>query len=220
MTQQRANILSEFYAGASGRAAGFRYHKNASTLVKYFAVPKQPLVYYYGVVYRPDGHFSRTSPDQKLPRDVIRPTAEQTQAMDEIMAAGEREDERSLKHAIRRLYVALICQTVGSVPFRSPVLSFAAMLSRAGSGKGVGRWKEPGSFNSHLSALTWTAQLVLFDHACFQERNDEDQIPVFLATICRKFFQQLAETPFGHILQWRLYLFKVIQGEIAKHQAI
>jgi hypothetical protein len=94
------------------------------------------------------------------------------------------------------------------------------MVSREGPGKGVGRWNEPGSFNSHLSALTWTAQLILFDYACFQEQNDEDQIPIFLAKICRKFFQQRAETPFGHILQWRLYLFKVSKGEITKHQTV
>lgn len=29
----------------------------------------------------------------------------------------------------------------------------------------------------------------------------------------------MAETPFGHILQWRLYLFKVGKAAIAKHQA-
>lgn len=43
MTQQRANILNEFYAGASGRADGFRYYKNASTLTKYFTTAKQLL---------------------------------------------------------------------------------------------------------------------------------------------------------------------------------
>jgi hypothetical protein len=166
-------------------------------------------VYYYRVVHRQDGHFCRTSPDQKLPRDVIRPTAQQTQAMDKVMAAVEEGDELSLKHAIRRPYMALICQTVGSVPFKFPVLSFAAMISREGPGKDVGRWKETGNFNSHLSALTWTAQLILFDYACFQEQDDEDQIPIFLAKICGKFFQQLAEISFSHILQWRLYLFKV-----------
>ncbi|KFY83054.1 hypothetical protein V500_10195, partial [Pseudogymnoascus sp. VKM F-4518 (FW-2643)] len=37
--------------------------------------------------------------------------------------------------------------------------------------------------------------------------------------MCKNFFQQLAETPFGHILQWRLYLFKVGKAAIAKHQA-
>ncbi|KAH9208567.1 hypothetical protein DL95DRAFT_467635 [Leptodontidium sp. 2 PMI_412] len=66
--------------------------------------------------------------------------------MDEIMEALALEDEEEaelvLKHAIRRLYLALICQT-----------------------------------------------LVLFDYACFQEQDDEDQIPVFLAKICKKFFR-------------------------------
>lgn len=41
MTQQRANILNEFYAGSSGRSDGFRYYKIPSTLVKYFTTFKQ-----------------------------------------------------------------------------------------------------------------------------------------------------------------------------------
>jgi hypothetical protein len=163
MTQQRANILNEFYAGASGKADGFRYFKNASTLVTYFTTMKQLLVYYYRVVYSEDGHFTRIKArlDQRLPGDVIQPTQPQIQAMDEIIEALDLEDqeeaELALKHAIRRLYLALICQTVGSVPFKSPVLSFCAMLSRKVRGKGRGLWEEPGNFNSHLSALTWTA---------------------------------------------------------------
>jgi hypothetical protein len=74
------------------------------------------------------------------------------------------------------------------------------MLSWKVYSKGWGLWEELGNFNSHLSALTWTAQLVLFDYTCFQEQDNEDQIPVFLAKICKRLFQQLAETPFGHIL--------------------
>jgi hypothetical protein len=38
------------------------------------------------------------------------------------------EAEPALKHAIRRLYFALICYTINSVPFESPVLSFCAIL--------------------------------------------------------------------------------------------
>ena len=175
MTQQRANILNEFYAGASGTADGFRYFKNASSLVTYFTTMKRLLVYYYRVVYCEGGYFTRTKPDQILPRDGIQPTKQQIQAMDEITEAlglvDEEEAMLALKHAIRRLYLALICQTVGSVPFKSPVLSFCAMLSRKVRGKGRGLWEEPGNFNSHLSALTWTAQLVLFDYACFQSRT-------------------------------------------------
>jgi hypothetical protein len=63
MTQQRANILNEFYAGASGKADGFRYYKSESTLVKYFTAFKQLLVYYNRVVYSEDGHFTRADPD-------------------------------------------------------------------------------------------------------------------------------------------------------------
>ncbi|PVH77192.1 hypothetical protein DL98DRAFT_534935 [Cadophora sp. DSE1049] len=54
--------------------------------------------------------------------------------MDEIIDAlalkDEEEAELALKHAIRRLYLALICHTISSVLFKSPVLSFCAMLSR------------------------------------------------------------------------------------------
>ncbi|KFZ25266.1 hypothetical protein V502_00258 [Pseudogymnoascus sp. VKM F-4520 (FW-2644)] len=170
MTQWRANILNELYAGASGRADGFRYYKNPLSLC----------------IARTNQHFTWMQPRQVLPSEVIRPTAEQRRAMDEVVDALDSKDdtdETPLKHAIRQLYLALICQTVGGVPFKSPVLSFCAMLSRKAQGKGVGLWEEPGNFNSHLSALTWTTQLVLFDCACFYEQEDEDQIPVFISTI-------------------------------------
>ena len=57
MTQQRANTLNKFYAGALGRADGFRHFKNLSTLTKDFTIIKQLLVYYYCVVYSEDGYF-------------------------------------------------------------------------------------------------------------------------------------------------------------------
>ncbi|KFY26010.1 hypothetical protein V491_01503 [Pseudogymnoascus sp. VKM F-3775] len=50
MTQQRANVLNESYAGASRKAEGFWYFMNPSTLVTYFTTMKQLLVYYYRVV--------------------------------------------------------------------------------------------------------------------------------------------------------------------------
>jgi hypothetical protein len=216
MTQQRANILNEFYAGASGKSDGFRYHKNASTLSNYLRIWKQLLTYYYRVVHSEDGYFTRTSPDQRLPKDVIEHTRKQQQAMEKVVRAlNKQEDNQPLKHAICQLCLTLICQTVGSIPFKSVVLSFCAMLSRTKRGQ----WQEAGNFNSYLSALTWTAQLMLFDYACFYKQDNEDDIPTFLAQICKQFFQQLAETPFGYILQWRLYLFKVSKEEISKHQA-
>ncbi|KAJ3459958.1 hypothetical protein MRS44_016031 [Fusarium solani] len=78
----------------------------------------------------------------------------------EKSADEEDDDERDaeLKHAIRNFYVSLICQTVGSRPFRSAVLSFCAMLSRkkaftrreANDDEQRKRcvWNELGNFNS------------------------------------------------------------------------
>lgn len=237
MTQQRARILNEFYSGATGgKAQGFRSFKNPSTLASYFRKMKELLAYHYRVACRADGHFTRESDGQVLPGDVIELTGAQQRAMEKIMGILQRDDvdgeeaQAQLRHAVRQLYVAMICHVVGSVPFRSSVLSFCAMLSRRvykkedsdnrkGSPAAQGVWEEPNGYNTNLSALTWTAQLILFDYACFQEQEDENQIPNFLRTMCQKFFQQLAETPFGHILQWRLYLFKVGETTVAKKQA-
>ncbi|KAH6960097.1 hypothetical protein BKA56DRAFT_662594 [Ilyonectria sp. MPI-CAGE-AT-0026] len=251
MTQQRAKRLNEFRdAGGSsnGKPGGFRSFKNESSLTSYFRRMKQLLVYYYRVVFYEDGHFTRENEDQVLPRDVIEPTPQQERAMQGIIDAlreqdkrakekpanreeGEDDDERDaeLKHAVRNFYVAMICQTVGSRPFRSTVLSFCAMLSRkkvlkrqeAKDGERLkqGVWHEPGNFNSNLSALTWTAQLILFDFVCFHKQDDEDGIPELLEKMCKRYFQQMAETPFGHILQWRLYLFAASRTAFTKNQA-
>ena len=161
MTQQRANILNEFYTRASGRSEGFQHHKNASTLAKYFRTWRQLLTYYYRVVYSEDGHFRRASPKQRVPKDAIEYTQQQRQAMEAVVCALDEQEQQqdqqgdkgALKQAIRQLCLALICQTVGSVPFKSPALSFCAMLSR----NKASQWQEPGNFNSHLSALTWMA---------------------------------------------------------------
>ena len=95
----------------------------------------------------------------------------------------------------------LICHTVGSQPFQSPVLSFYAMLSRTrahaggkakawaeasrvGSGDtgqdealrkrlAIGGWHEPGNYSSSLSALVWMAQLLIFETVCHHDgKND------------------------------------------------
>jgi hypothetical protein len=58
--------------------------------------------------------------------------------------------------------------------FKLPVLSFCAILNRKVNKKDNGQWEEPGNYNSHLSILIWTAQLILFDYACFQEQDNKD----------------------------------------------
>ncbi|EGU73388.1 hypothetical protein FOXB_16102, partial [Fusarium oxysporum f. sp. conglutinans Fo5176] len=140
---------------------------------------------------------------------------------------GVIDGDGDLKHAIRKFCISLICQTVGSRPFRSAILSFCAMKSRKKSWtrqsdkeqRRLCTWHKPGNFNSNLSALTWTAQLLLVDFVCFQKQDDEDRIPDLLDQMCKKYFQQMTETPYGHILQWRLYLFVASSTELATYQA-
>jgi hypothetical protein len=49
-------------------------------------------VYYYRVVFREDGHFTRERPGQRVPRDSIEPNSRQQQAMADIMDALRRRD--------------------------------------------------------------------------------------------------------------------------------
>ncbi len=278
MTRQRAQQLSDFASGSGkkGKDIAFRCFKNESTLTSYFRKMKELLVYYYRVVYTADGHFTREAEGQTLPRDIIDQSHEQRRAMDEMFAAlqGSAGDDHAdntssgsdtsgigsggiagsenpkLEGAIRKFYMRLICHHVGSALFRSPVLSFCAMLSRTSAyggkvgvgscptGKGkrttggeemdddaasrrrrLGGWHEPGNYSGHLSALIWTAQLLMFETVCFRHRDDERQIPATLGTLCEKYMHQKQETSFGHILQWRLYLSSVARSAISRKQA-
>jgi superfamily II DNA or RNA helicase len=244
MTQQRAKRLSNFRGSddhmSNANASKFREFKNEKSLTSYFRTAKQLLVYYYRVVFRDDGHFTRESNSQVLPRDIIEGTSWQEKTMQNIINALRRQDETlplrsggdkerdiELKGAIRAFYISLICHTVGSRPFRSTVLSFCAMLSRKknptrqrdNEQRMLCTWQKPGNFNSNLSSLIWTAQVLLFDFVCFKKQDDEDGIPDMIDEICRRYFQQMAETPFGHILQWRLYLFAASSTNLTEHQA-
>ncbi|WKT53704.1 hypothetical protein QSH57_004288, partial [Fusarium oxysporum f. sp. vasinfectum] len=201
MTQQRAKRLSNFRGEnsklSSIKADKFRSFKNESSLTSYFRIQKQLLAYYYRTVFRADGHFTRERDDQIVPRDTIEATSMQQQAMKNIISILRRQDKMGngvvdgdceLKHAIRKFCISLICQTVGSRPFRSAILSFCAMKSQKKSWmrqsdkeqRRLCTWYKPGNFNSNLSALTWTAQLILYDFVCFQKQDDEDRIPDLL----------------------------------------
>lgn len=276
MTRQRAQQLSNFASGSGkkGRDIAFRCFKNESTLTSYFRKIKELLVFYYRVVYKEDGHFTRETDEQTIPQDLIDKNDEQIQAMDEmfeaLQATGGGGDSvggsssngssskmknngggnQRLERAIRKFYMRLICHNVGSAHFRSPVLSFCAMLSRTSAYGGkvgigtkygsrkvngdeeeellddavlnrrrLGGWHDPGNFNSHLSALIWTAQLMMFETVCYRHKDDESQIPDTLGTLCESYMHQSQETSFGHILQWRLYLSSVARSAISRKQA-
>ncbi|SCO92402.1 uncharacterized protein FRV6_16530 [Fusarium oxysporum] len=119
-------------------------------------------------------------------RDVIKPTEKQAGAMEEIISRLRQQDEErgeeddpALKNGIRKLYMALICHLVFSQPF---------------------------DYSSNLSALIWAAQTVLFEYACFMKEGKDAKISDLIGQLCQNYSHQMAESPFGHILQWRLYL--------------
>jgi hypothetical protein len=247
ITQHQAKRLSNFRGGknniSSANASKFRECKNKSSLKSYFRIAKQLLAYYYRVVFRDNRHFSREGNAQVLPRDVIESTSWQQKAIQSIINTLRKQDKISrdrsgsygnkeerdieLKRAIHTFYISLICQTVGSRPFRSAILSFCAILSRKRNQTQqqdnkkcmLYTWRDPGNFNSNLSILIWIAQVILFDFVCFKKQDDKDGIPDMIDDICKRYFQQIAETPFNHILQWQLYLFAASKTNITKHQA-
>ena len=155
----------------------------------------------------------------------------------EAMQAAE------LKPAVRRLLMTLICDDVGSGLFRSAVISYCAMHSRervhGGGGRAsqgraarrkgtgdddedeaqrrraaLGVWKSPGNYTSHLPAMIWTAQLVIFESVCSQRGEQGDEVLVALEQVCQAYMHQRGETAFGHLLQWRLYLGAVARSAI------
>jgi hypothetical protein len=87
MTQQRANILNEFYTGVSGKADGFRYRKDPSILTDYFQVWQQLLAYYWRVVRTQEDYF--TTANQPVPAllpNVLQLTPSQARAIQDILA--------------------------------------------------------------------------------------------------------------------------------------
>ncbi|KAG6069756.1 hypothetical protein E4U16_007440 [Claviceps sp. LM84 group G4] len=206
-----------------------------------------------------------------LPEDIIRPTVEQRNAMDAIFAelhklksekarnresgrqeaqaaeeeerwgVREKEIDEMLKPTVREFYMQLICHTVGSQAFQSPVLSFCAMISRTTGFAGdqsktvtdkrreslihverneeVGIWHDAGIYNSSLSALVWMAQLLIFEGACYYKDEHGDQtLRAQLEALCGQFMNHKHETAFGFILQWQLYLATVRRSAISPWQ--
>jgi hypothetical protein len=87
--------------GKKGCDRAFRSLKNESMLTTYFCKMKELVAYYYRVVYQPDGHFSPPAPmqDKSGPvpqaRPVVRSTARQRQAMEEIINQLRQQDKQS-----------------------------------------------------------------------------------------------------------------------------
>jgi hypothetical protein len=131
-------------------------------------------------------------------------------------ALGE-DDKLQRKAVLEKAAVAfsqaVIEQHLAKSPFRSPLVAYVAMHSVAGSGS----WMEPGSFNSHLSALIYCGQLWIFRFACDKvdlqtsmsggskgrDPDVDDGLDRALEFYMQEFFSNEQSKPYGSILLWR-----------------
>lgn len=70
-------------------------------------------------------------------------------------------------------------------------------------------WKDAGNFNSFLSGLMWTTQLLIFHHCATEEMAGKGEGLDLIPDYCKHFVAQGAETPMGAVLRWHLLLFRV-----------
>jgi hypothetical protein len=78
---------------------------------------------------------------------------------------------------------------------------------------------KPGNFNSHLSAIIWVVQLLIFYDSARKEVQGHGTTLELVKRRCETCLQQIVDTPMGEILCWRLLLFKISSDSVDTHQA-
>lgn len=95
-------------------------------------------------------------------------------------------------------------------------MAYATMLSVNSK---FNTWEEPGSFNSHLSALIYCGQLWIFRFACeavdsseldgSAREESDDGLDDELDTQMRQYFSNTVSKPLAYLLLWRRRLFGI-----------
>jgi len=222
-------VLSRFQSSQVdmvGKTRAFDPYKEPGTLKSYFGISQRFLSYFHRVVF-PDAYYfdiEETDEQVERPEDVVKATEEQLTAWNDIWqkakeeCQSEDEEDRKqteLKSRLLELWMLIICHNTGARRYQSPLLSFCAMLSIKPSTKG---WMEPGNFNSHLSAMIWVVQLLVFYDSARKEQQGRGQTLQLVKRCCGRYLQQAVETPMGEILRWRLLLFKISKESIGDHE--
>jgi len=226
LTWQCRVVLGRFQSAqveTLGRTRPFEPCKNPGTLQKYFKPAKQLLAYIYRVAANRDYHFSRDSEELRRPEDVVSLTSEQARAWRSIRRmAKDREDgstsepDTELHEQLLEFWMLLVRDTTGPQRYRSPLVSFCAMLSLR---RTTSSWVEPGNFSSHLSAMIWIVQLLIFYNGARKEMDGNGSTLAHVKRCCEDYLQQTVETPMGELLRWRLLLFHVAQNTVSPRQA-
>ena len=111
---------------------------------------------------------------------------------------------------------ALVQQHLAGSPYDSPLLAYSAMLAVDTKYRA---WEEPGSFNSHLSALIYCGQLwasrFSWDIVDRRERGEgeeeegDDGLDEQLDHYMRRYFSNTVSKPLPYLLLWRRRLFGI-----------
>ena len=171
-----------------------------------------------------DYHFSADSEDPtQRPEDVIELNHAQLKTWHSIRRLARQREAKSnvdsedgLKDELVEMCMLLDCHITGARRYRSPLLSFCAMLSIKQS---TSSWMRPGDFNSHLSAIIWVVQLLIFYDSARREYQGQGETLRLGKRRCEDYLQQTVESPMGEILRWRLLLFQISQDSFSDHQA-
>jgi superfamily II DNA helicase RecQ len=223
-------VLSHFQSSQVdmvGKTRAFDPYKEPGTLKSYFGISQRFLSYFHRVIFPNEYYFDIEDNDEQTerPEDVVEATDEQLAAWNDIWqiakqeCQGEDDEERirtELKGRLLEMWMLIIGHNTGARRYQSPLLSFCAMLSIKPSTKG---WLEPGNFNSHLSAMIWVVQLLIFYDSARKEQQGRGQTLQLVKRFCGRYLQQTVETPVGEILRWRLLLFKISKESIGDHEA-
>lgn len=142
-----------------------------------------------------------------------------------------RQRAAALKEAVIAFAQAVVEQHLAKSPFHSPLIAYVAMRAVTRGGN----WQEPGSFNSHLSALIYCGQLWVFRFACKRvdlqasvsgmgEGQDldpdiDDGLDHALDAYMNRFFTNEVSKPFGSLLLWRRRLFGIMKGTMVDRNA-
>jgi hypothetical protein len=223
-------VLSRFQSSQVdmvGKTRAFDPYKEPGTLKSYFGISQRFLSYFHRVIFPDEYYFDieDTGEQVERPEDVVIATDEQLAMWNDIWQIAKREcqsedDEETkrteLKDRLLEMWMLIIGHNTGARRYQSPLLSFCAMLSIKPSTKG---WLEPGNFNSHLSAMIWVVQLLIFCDSARKEQQGRGQTLQLVKRFCGRYLQQTVETPMGEILRWRLLLFKISKESIGDHKA-
>jgi superfamily II DNA helicase RecQ len=237
LTYQCRVVLSRFQSSQvdlQGKTRPFDPYKGPKSLETYFGTAYRFVSYFSRVAAPDEYHFSidtEDGDDMQRPEDIIEATDEQLAVWQDIQqivqrtrtstteedehAVNDTEDREKLKDRLLKLWMLLICHTTGARRYKSPLLSFCAMLSIKPSTKS---WMEPGNFNSSLSAIIWVVQLLIFYDSALKEQQGYGKTLDLVKACCDNYLQQTVETPMGEILRWRLLLFKVSGASVGTHE--